>query len=86
MENLARATGATLANSVDTITKSDLGIPGLVEEKKLSGDEMITVSKSKNPKAVSIIVRGGSDHIMRWDRACPPRCADGRGVVVKDKK
>jgi thermosome len=86
MENLARATGATLANSVDTITKSDLGIAGLVEEKKFSGDEMITVSKCKNPKAVSIIIRGGSDHIIDEIERALHDALMVVSVVVKDKK
>ncbi|MDP2797271.1 MAG: thermosome subunit alpha [Methanoregula sp.] len=64
IENLARATDATIVNSVDTITAKDLGTAGLVEEKTVSGDEMIYVSKCKNPKAVSIIVRGGTEHVV----------------------
>jgi thermosome len=63
-ENLARATGATIVNSVDAITAKDLGTAGLVEERKVSGDEMIYVSKCKNPKAVSIVVRGGTEHVV----------------------
>jgi thermosome len=63
-ENLARATGANIVNSIDTITPKDLGYAGLVEERKVSGDEMIYVSKCKNPKAVSIIVRGGTEHVV----------------------
>ena len=55
IENLARATGGNIVNSIDTITKKDLGTAGLVEERKISGDEMIYISKCKNPKAVSII-------------------------------
>jgi len=64
IENLARATGGNIVNSVDTITSKDLGTAGLVEEKTVSGDEMIYVSKCKNPKAVSIIVRGGTEHVV----------------------
>jgi thermosome len=64
IENLARATGATLVNSIDAITAKDLGSAGLVEERKVSGDEMIYVSECKNPKAVSIIVRGGTQHVV----------------------
>jgi chaperonin GroEL (HSP60 family) len=63
-ENLARATGAVIANTIDTITAKDLGTAGLVEERKISGGEMIFVSKCKNPKAVSIIVRGGTEHVV----------------------
>jgi thermosome len=63
-ENLARATGASIVNSIDTIKHKDLGTAGLVEERKVSGDEMIYVSGCKNPKAVSIIVRGGTEHVV----------------------
>jgi len=63
-ENLARATGATVVNSIDAITKGDLGDAGLVEEKKLSGHEMIYVAGCKNPKAVSIIIRGSTEHVI----------------------
>ena len=64
IENLARATGGTIVNSIDAISKKDLGNAGLVEERKISGDEMIYVSKCKNPKAVSIIIRGGTEHVV----------------------
>ncbi|MFA4825580.1 MAG: thermosome subunit alpha [Methanoregula sp.] len=64
VENLARATGARIVNSVDAITAKDLGTAGLVEEKTLSDDQMIYISKCKNPKAVSIIVRGGTEHVV----------------------
>jgi len=64
IENLARATGGNIVNSIDAISKKDLGNAGLVEERKISGDEMINVSKCKNPKAVSIIVRGGTEHVV----------------------
>ncbi len=63
-ENLARATGANIVNSIDAITHKDLGTAGLVEERKVSGDEMIYISKCKNPKSVSIIVRGGTEHVV----------------------
>jgi thermosome len=64
IENLARATGANIVNTIDAITPKDLGTAGLVEERKVSGDEMIYISKCKDPKAVSIIVRGGTEHVV----------------------
>jgi thermosome len=64
IENLARATGANIVISIDAITQKDLGAAGLVEERKVSGDEMIYISKCKDPKAVSIIVRGGTEHVV----------------------
>jgi len=64
MDNLARATGASMVNSLDAITSKDIGSAGLVTEKKVSGEEMITVSACKNPKAVSIIIHGGTQHVV----------------------
>lgn len=63
-ENLSRATGANIVTNLDAISAKDLGSAGLVEEKKVSGGEMIYVSKCKNPKAVSIVVRGGTEHVV----------------------
>ncbi len=86
MENLARATGAALVNSIDAVSASDLGTAGLVEEKKFSGEEMITVSKCKNPKSVSIVIRGGSDHIIDEIERALHDALMVVSVVVKDKK
>jgi thermosome len=86
MENLARATGAGIVNSIDAITKNDVGLAGLVEEKKLSGEEMIFVSKCKNPKAVSIIIRGGTEHVVDELERAIHDALMVVSVVIKDKK
>jgi thermosome len=86
MENLARATGAGIVNSIDAITKNDLGTAGLVEEKKLSNEELIFVSKCKNPKAVSIIVRGGTQHVVDELERAIHDALMVVSVVIKDKK
>jgi thermosome len=64
MENLARATGASIVMNPDAITGEDIGSAGLVAEKKVAGEEMIIVSACKNPKAVSIIIHGGTQHVV----------------------
>ena len=86
IENLARATGATIVNSIDAITKNDLGTAGLVEEKKLSNEELIFVSKCKNPKAVSIIIRGGTQHVVDELERAIHDALMVVSVVIKDKK
>jgi chaperonin GroEL (HSP60 family) len=85
-ENLALATGATIVNSIDLITPGDLGSAGRVEEKKLSGHEMIYVSECKNPKAVSIIIRGGSEHLIDELERAMHDALMVVSDVVKDKK
>jgi thermosome len=86
IENLARATGANIVNSIDAITPKDLGSAGLVEEKTVSGDEMIYVSKCKNPKAVSVIVRGGTEHVVDELERAIHDALMVVGVVVESKK
>ncbi|MFZ1897174.1 thermosome subunit alpha [Methanoregula sp.] len=86
MEKLARATGGSLVSSIDAISKDELGKAGLVEERKVSGEEMTFVEQCKNPKAVSIIVRGGTEHVVdELDRAINDAIRVV-AVVVEDKK
>lgn len=64
MELLARATGATIVTNLDDLDKADLGFAGLVEEKKVGDEEMTYVRDCKNPKSVTILVRGGTEHVV----------------------
>jgi thermosome len=64
MKKLAKATGARIVTNIKSLTKDDLGFAKVVEEKKISGDQMIFVRECKNPKAVSILVRGGTEHVV----------------------
>ncbi len=64
MEALARATGARLVTNLDDLGSSDFGYAGLVEEKKVAGDEMTFIRECKDPKAVSLLVRGGTEHVV----------------------
>jgi len=64
MEKLAKATGANLVTKLDDLTSQDLGVADLVEEKKIADDKMTFVTGCKNPKAVSILIRGGTEHVV----------------------
>ncbi len=64
MEKLARATGANIVTSLKDLTAKDIGKAGLVEERKIAGDEMLFVEKCDSPKAVSLLIRGGTDHVV----------------------
>ncbi len=64
MEKLARATGGKIVSNISDLTEDDLGEAGIVEEKKISGEEMIFVRDCKNPKSVSILIRGGTEHVV----------------------
>ncbi|MEA2004201.1 MAG: thermosome subunit beta [archaeon] len=64
MDALSKATGGSVISNLDEVSSSDLGSSGIVEEKKISGSEMIFVRKCKDPKSVSILVRGGTEHVV----------------------
>jgi thermosome len=64
MEALAKATGAKMVTSVDEISGEDVGYAAKVEERKIGDDKLIFVEGCKNPKAVSILVRGGTERIV----------------------
>jgi thermosome len=64
MEALARATGASIASNLNDLSKSDMGYAGRVEERKIAGDQMIFVEECHEPKAVTILIRGGTEHVI----------------------
>src|SRR5918994_350878 len=80
MFKLAKATGARVANNIDELTASDLGSADLAEERKVETDKWVFIEGCKNPKAVSILIRGGSQRVI--DEA--ERSVHDAIMVVKD--
>ena len=64
MNNLAKATGGRVLSNIDELSSGDLGYAKLVEERKVETDKWVFVEGCKNPKAVSILVRGGSQRVV----------------------
>ncbi len=64
MEKLAKATGARILTQLEDLSAGELGYASLVEERKISDDKMTFVEGCKNPKAVSILVRGGTERVV----------------------
>jgi thermosome len=64
MTKMARATGARIVNNLDDLTAKDLGAADLVEERKVETDKWVFIEGCKNPKAVTILVRGGSQRVV----------------------
>jgi thermosome len=70
MEKLAKATGAKIITNLDTLTAKDLGTAGLIEERRIGNDLMVFVEQCSNPKAISILLRGGTQMLVdEADRA-----------------
>ena len=64
MEKLERATGGRIVTSIRDLTPNDLGYAKLVEERRVGNDKMVFIEGCKNPKAVTILIRGASDMIV----------------------
>jgi thermosome len=86
LKKLAKATGARVSTSIDEMSKEDLGVAGLVEERKIGDENMIFVEKCKDPKAVSLILRGGTEHVVDELERAVHDALRVVGVVVEDKK
>jgi thermosome len=64
MDKLSKATGAKIVANLEGLSSKDLGHAGLVEEKKIGEDKMTFITQCKNPKAVSILIRGTTEHVV----------------------
>jgi thermosome len=64
IEKLAKATGAKVISKLDDILKEDIGKAGIVEERKIGDDRMTFVTDCPGAKAVSILIRGGTEHVV----------------------
>ncbi len=77
---IAKATGAKILKSPRDISSEDLGYAELVEERKYGDKRYVVISGCKNPRAVTILARGGSEHIVSETE----RSLDDAISVIKD--
>ena len=64
MERLAKATGGKIVSNLNVLKQDKLGKAGRVEEIKVGDDEMTYISKCENPKSVTLLVKGGTKHVV----------------------
>ncbi len=63
MEKLERATGGRIVTTLDDVARNDIGYAGIVEEKKIGDESMTFITNCKNPKSVTLLIRGGTEHV-----------------------
>ena len=86
MDKLSRATGARIITSMDEIEESDLGYAGLVEEKDVTGSRMTFVTGCKDSKTTSILLRGGTEHVVEGIERALEDALRVVGVALEDQK
>lgn len=70
IEKASKATGARIVTNVNELSKEDLGYAGLVEERKVGEDKWVFIEQCKDPRSVTILIRGGTEKMVdEADRA-----------------
>jgi len=64
ISQLALATKAKIVTNLDDLKSPDLGYAGLVEEVKIGDEEMTFVRDCKNGRAVTLLIKGGTEHVV----------------------
>jgi thermosome len=64
MSKLSKATGARIVTNTSELSKEDIGLAELVEERKIETDKWVFIEGCKNPKSVTILIRGGSQRLV----------------------
>ena len=63
IERLAKATGAKIVSNIKELSSRDLGYAGKVVEKRIGGEEMIFIEECQHPRAVTLLISGGTPHV-----------------------
>jgi chaperonin GroEL (HSP60 family) len=84
MEKLAKATGGKIIVNLDDFTDKELGHAKLVEERKVGEDKWVFIEGCKNPRAVTILIRGGTEKIVdEAERAIHDALCVVRDILVR---
>ncbi len=86
MEALAKATGGKVVSSLNELNSGDLGEAGLVREEKIGDEEMVFVEKCANPKAMTLLVRGGTEHVVEEIKRAVTDGIGGIAATLRDGK
>ena len=64
MEALAKATSGRIVTNIDDLSGDDLGEAAKVEERKIGESDMVFVTGCPEAKSVSVLLRGGTEHVV----------------------
>ncbi len=77
VEKLAKAVGARIVSNIQELQSKDLGYAKTVEEVRKGDSGMTYVRECKNPKALTILIRGGTEHVIdEFERAIKDSLGD----------
>ncbi len=86
LEKLSRACGAKIVSNWKELSAEDLGKAGLVREEKVGEEEMIFVEKCLNPRAMTLLIRGGTEHVAEEIKRAVTDAVGDLSAALKDGK
>jgi len=86
MEKLAKATGGKMVGNLNEMEASDLGFAAMVEEVKIGDDDMTYITGCKNPKAITLMIRGGTEHVIEEVDRAMHDALRVVGITIEDGK
>ncbi|MBU4075137.1 MAG: thermosome subunit [Euryarchaeota archaeon] len=86
IKKIVKATGARVVSMVDGVEEEDLGYADVVEERGVGNYKMIYVEGCKNPKAVSILIYSGAEHVAEEVERALDDALRVVGDVIEDGK
>ncbi len=86
MDKASKATGAKIITGLDDLSADDLGAAKIVEERKLGEDKWTFIEGCKNPKSITLLIRGGTEKVVdEADRSIHDAICVVRDVVIRPK-
>ena len=83
VERVHKTTGAAIISKIQNLTAADLGTAKLVEQRDVGDDKMLFIEGTPKSSVVTLLVRGGTDHIVdEVDRALNDALYVVRDVVI----
>jgi len=64
MTKLAKATSGRISTNLDDVSANDLGSAEIVHQKKVESDKWVFIEGCKNPRSVTVLIRGGSQRVV----------------------
>jgi chaperonin GroEL (HSP60 family) len=86
MEKLAKASGGRIIQTIAELRENDLGQAEIVEERKIGDKTLTFIEKCKNPRAVSLLLRGGTEHVVDETERAVHDALRVVGVTLEDRK
>jgi thermosome len=86
LKRISRATGAAILTTLDDIQPAHIGSAGVVEERVMAGDEVVVIEQCEKPRAVTILLHGGTEHVVDELERAIHDAIRVVGIVVEDGK